>query len=113
MLQTDKSDGKSSTLDSRDGSYLSTLHLARVMVIKSLISTGILIISLKAGERLWSVHVPTSWPTQRLAGLARAQGRGEGAEACFGEGLGQHLANHSPLPLAFSCEIGIISESYL
>ena len=54
--------------------------------------------------------MPTSWPTQRLAGLARAQGGGEGAEACVSEGLGHRLHllgnHHHPPRLLLPCQIG-------
>ena len=79
-------------------------------------STGIVVLSMKAGEGLRSIHVQTSRPTWCLTGIARAEGGGEGAEAGLGEGLGNllHLHHncHSPR-LLLRCQIGEMIERSL
>ena len=87
--------------------WLQLLNLLRLM------STGIVVLSLKAGEGLWSIHVQTSRPTRCLTGVARAEGGGEGAEAGLGEGLGSllHLHhNHYPPRLLLNSEISEMIE---
>ena len=63
-------------------------------------STGIVVLSMQAGEGLRGVHVQTSRPSRCLTDVARAEGGGEGAEARLGEGLGSllhlHHNHHSP-----------------
>ena len=76
-------------------------------------STGIVVLSMKAGEGLRSIHVQTSRPTRCLTGVARAEGGGEGAEAGLGEGLSNllhlHHNRHSPR-LLLRCQIGEMIE---
>ena len=96
----DKTSSKFSSLDSKDGSYISTLHLSRALVGQIHNSMLNVTKNLLSGERLWCICLQTSWPSQRLPGRARPQG-GEGEEARLREGLGDrpHADDHHAMPL--------------